>query len=299
MPADGLIPAQLFTLVAAAAIFTVMFDLGLQIAGREYEWAWRHLRLLLKALFAVLVAVPAMAVVVTDAFGLPRVAMVGIVLMALSPGAPVALRRSLDAGGEAGFAPALQIAVAGLAIVSMPLSIAALNEYYAGQAVVSPRDLARQVFFAQLLPLGLGMLARRLLPGLAARAGRGVSRAAAVLLLALVALALVNFFPVVIGAGPRAALCVALVTLLALVVGQALGGPDPQTRTAVAISSAMRNPGLALLVASVNHAPPAVISTVLAYVVISALVVLPYVFWRRRAVGDRGTVPTSSGRTRP
>jgi BASS family bile acid:Na+ symporter len=282
MPVDSLIPQPVFTLIAAAAIFAVMFDLGLQIAAREYEWAWRHLRLLVKGLFAVLVAVPAMAVIVTDAFDLPRVAMVGIVLMALSPGAPVGLRRSLEAGGEAGFAPALQIAVAGLAIVSMPLSIAALNEYYAGQAVISPRELARQVFLAQLLPLGLGMLARHLLPGLSARAGRWVSRAATALLLALVALALVTFFPVVIEAGPRAALCVALITVLALGVGQALGGPDPQTRTAVAISSAMRNPGLALLVASVNHAPAAVISTVLAYLVISALVVLPYVAWRRR-----------------
>lgn len=287
MPVDGPIPAQFFTLLAAAAIFAVMFDLGLQIAAREYEWASRHFKLLLKGLFAVLVAVPAMAVIVTDAFDLPRAAIVGIVLMALSPGAPVGLRRSLEAGGEAGFAPALQIAVAALAIVSMPLTIAALNEYYAGQAVIEPRELARQVFFAQLLPLGLGMLVRRLLPGLATRAGLAVSRAATVLFLTLAVVALVTFFPVVIGAGPRAALCVVLITLLALAVGHSLGGPEPQGRTAVAISSAVRNPGLALLVASVNHAPPAVISTVLAYLVISAFTVLPYVIWRRRAAAPQ------------
>ncbi len=283
MPVEGPIPESVFTLVAAATIFTVMFDLGLRIAAREYEWAWRHLRLLLKGLFAVLVAVPAMAVIVTDAFGLPRAAMVGIVLMALSPGAPVALRRSLEAGGEASFAPMLQIAVAALAIVSMPLTISALNEYYAGQAIISPRELARQVFFAQFLPLGLGMLARRFLPALAARAETGVSRAATILLLALALLALVDTWHVVVGAGLRAVLCVVLVTVLALAVGHALGGPDAQTRTAVAISSAVRNPGLALVVATVNNAPPAVMATVLAYLVISAFTVLPYVFWRRRA----------------
>ncbi len=149
-------------------------------------------------------------------------------------------------------------------------------------------ELARQVFFAQLLPLGLGMLVRRLLPGLATRAGLAVSRAATVLFLTLAVVALVTFFPVVIGAGPRAALCVVLITLLALAVGHSLGGPEPQGRTAVAISSAVRNPGLALLVASVNHAPPAVITAVLAYVVISALVVLPYVIWRRRAASHAG-----------
>ena len=57
-----------------------------------------------------------------------RLAEIGIVLMAISPGAPVALRRSLEAGGEAGFPPALQIAGAGPAILSMPLSIAPPHE---------------------------------------------------------------------------------------------------------------------------------------------------------------------------
>ena len=283
MPVDGPIPGNVLALVAAATIFAVMFDLGLKIAASEYEWAGRHVRSLLKGLFAVLVAVPAMAVVVTEAFGLPRAAMVGIVLMALSPGAPVALRRSLAAGGEASFAPILQIAVAALAIVSMPLSIAALNEYYAGQAVISPRELARQLFFTQFLPLGLGVLARRLLPGLAARAEPGITRVATTLLLILAVLALVNTWHVVIGAGPRAALCVVLITLLALAIGHAMGGPHPQTRTAVAISCAVRNPGLALVVATVNNASATVTATVIAYLVISALTVLPYAFWRRRS----------------
>jgi predicted Na+-dependent transporter len=40
---------------------------------------------------------------------------------------------------------------------------------YAGDATVAPGDVAIQVFKAQLLPLGLGMLARRLAPILAVR----------------------------------------------------------------------------------------------------------------------------------
>jgi len=143
MPIDGPVPAHVFTLIAAATIFAVMFDLGLQIAPGGDGWTWRRAKVLLKALFAVLVAVPAMAIVVAQAFSLDRHVEIGIVLMALSPGAPVALRRSLDAGGEASFAPALQIAVAALAIVSMPLFVAGLNEYYGGQASIS-RSLCHQ-----------------------------------------------------------------------------------------------------------------------------------------------------------
>jgi hypothetical protein len=52
----------------------------------------------------------------------------------------------------------------------------------------------------------------------------------------------------------------------------------------------MRNPGLALLVATLNDAPPLVNATVVAYLVISALTVLAYVAWRRRSV-----TPASNG----
>ena len=94
--------------------------------------------MLLKGLFSVLVAVPALAWLVARTLDLPRPAEVGIVLMAISPGAPIALRRSLGAGGHRSFAPALQIAVVVLAVVSMPLWIAAFDEYYGGSATVAP-----------------------------------------------------------------------------------------------------------------------------------------------------------------
>ncbi len=171
MPIEGPVPGWMLSLIAAATLFAVMFDLGLAIVPGEFRWVVQRPMLLLKALFAVLVAVPVLALVVTWAVDLPRPVEIGIVLMAISPGAPVALRRSMGAGGHRTFAPALQIAVALLAVVSMPLSIAVLNEYYSGQAVVDPLHLARQVFFAQLLPLALGMATNRL-----AKQSRGVAR---------------------------------------------------------------------------------------------------------------------------
>jgi hypothetical protein len=50
----------------------------------------------------------------------------------------------------------------------------------------------------------------------------------------------------------------------------------------VAITSAARNPGLALLVATLNAAHPAIKATVLAYLVVSVFAIVPYVVWRRR-----------------
>ncbi len=283
MIATGIVPDWLFTAVAVATVFTIMFDLGLAIVPAEFRWVVRHPALMGKALFATLVAVPALAWAVARALDLPRPAEIGIMLMAISPGAPVALRRSLGAGGHQSFAPALQIALALLAVVSMPLWIAAFDEYYAGTATIDPRLLARQVFVAQLLPLGLGMLARRVLPVTAAWLEPRLRKVGTGLLILLVALALVDIWEPVARAGLRVVLAIVIVTMLATAAGHLLGGPEPATRTATAISSAARNPGLALLVATLNHASPAITATVLAYLLIAALTLIPYAAWRKRA----------------
>ena len=282
MPAGGLFPEQAVAFLAAVTVFSIMLVVGLALDGREFRWIFRHRGLVAGSLFAVLVAVPAIALAVCRSVDLPRAVEIGIVLMAIAPGAPVALRRSLGAGGHRSFAPALQVMVAALAVVSMPLWVAALDEVYAGRASVDPSHLAWQVFTAQLLPLGAGMLARRIFPARAAALEPALARGAGILLLVLVLAVLLNVWQVVVDAGFLVVGAIAVVTVLALAAGHALGGPEPATRTAVAISSAMRNPGLALVVATRNAALPETIATLFAYLVVSALIVLAYVTWRRR-----------------
>jgi predicted Na+-dependent transporter len=169
MPVDGTIPEAVLSIVAAATVFTIMFTLGLGIVLSEFSWVWGRPGLVVKGLFSLLIAVPALALIVTRAFDLGRAAQIGIVLMAISPGAPVALRRSLAAGAHRAFAHALQILVAMLAVVSMPMSVAVLNELYVGHATIAPGHLAWQVFTAQLLPLALGITIHRAFPTIASR----------------------------------------------------------------------------------------------------------------------------------
>jgi BASS family bile acid:Na+ symporter len=212
---------------------------------------------------------------------LPRAAEVGIVLMAIAPGAPVALRRSLSAGGHQAFAPSLQISAALLAPVSMPLSVAALEQIYAARAVVGPGEIARQVFFAQLLPLALGMTLRRASAVRAERLDASVKRLGLALLAATVGTVLIDTWEIIADAGLSVLAAMALTAAATLAAGHLLGGPEPAMRTAVAVAAAARNGGLALLVTAVNRAPPEVIAAVLAYLVVSVFTIVPYVAWRR------------------
>jgi BASS family bile acid:Na+ symporter len=268
--------------LAAAAVFTVMFALGRGVLPRELLWVRQRPGLVARGLVSVLVLVPVIAVATLRLAGLPRWLDVGVALMAVSPGAPVALQRSLGAGGHRSFAPALQLLVAALAVLTLPLSIVLLDRLYAGHAWIHPVDVARQVFLAQLLPLGLGLVTRHLAPARAvwlqprlARFGMGLLLAVALIILALVG-------PAVAGTGPRLLATSAAITALALAAGHVLGGPAPETRTAVAITSAARNPGLALLVATLNPAPPEVGAAIMAHLLVSAVVIAPYAVWRQR-----------------
>ena len=281
---NGPVPEWILNALVVGTVFTVMFSLGLGIAARELKLIWQRPGLMARGLFSVLVAVPAVALLVTRFLELPRFVEIGLVLMAISPGAPIALRRSLGAGGHRAFAPSLQICVALLTVASMPLSIGALNELYSGRASITPWSVAKQVFVVQLLPLALGMTVRRYGRALADRLEPRLVPLGNVMLIGVVIAVLVDVWEVTMNAGVRVWPSIALTTAAALALGHWLGGPEPATRTAVAITSALRNAGLALLVATLNAAPRAVTGTVLAYVLVSALLVVPYIMWRRRTV---------------
>jgi len=109
---NGPVPEWILNALVVGTVFTMMFSLGLGIAARELKLIWQRPGLMARGLFSVLVAVPAVALLVTRFLELPRFVEIGLVLMAISPGAPIALRRSLGAGGHRAFAPSLQICVA-------------------------------------------------------------------------------------------------------------------------------------------------------------------------------------------
>ena len=180
-----LIPFQWIGLFATVTVFAVMFALGLML-GREQIAAALQRRVVLAAVvFAVVVPVPALAVLALKVFALKGPVAVGIVLMAISPGAPVALRRALDAGGNRAFAPALHLAIVMLAVVTVPATVAILDWIFAADFTVTPFHIGRQVFFAQLLPMALGAALRAFRPAIAAKLETPLGRVGNVLLLLL------------------------------------------------------------------------------------------------------------------
>jgi bile acid:Na+ symporter, BASS family len=292
-----LIPLQWIGLFSIVTVFVVMLALGLML-GREQVAAALERRVVLTAvIFAVVVPIPALAVVIVKLFQPPMPVAAGIVLMAISPGAPVALRRALDAGGDRRFAPALHLAIVLLAVLTVPASVLILDWIFDKEFTVTPFDIGRQVFFAQLLPLALGAALRAWRPTLAAALEPRAARIGNMLLLGLGAMALVDLPAIIgqVGWGPSAAGFA--MTIAALGVGAAFAGRDAEVRPAAAVAAAMRNPGLALLIATVNHASPSVVEGIIGYAIGLAVAMIVFLQWRRRAGGAPAASNGSSTRS--
>lgn len=277
-----LIPFQWIGLFAMVTVFAVMFALGLML-GREQVVAALQRRVVLAAVvFAVVVPVPALAVLVVKAFALKGPVAAGIVLMAISPGAPVALRRALDAGGDRAFAPALHLAIVMLAVVTVPVTVVILDWIFAADFTVTPFHIGQQVFFAQLLPLALGALLRAVRPAIAARLEGPLGRVGNLLLLALGIMVLADIRPIIAAVGWTPMIAGVGMTVCALAVGAAFAWREPDVRPAAAIAAAMRNPGLALVIATVNRAPPDVTAAVIGYALGLGVTILAFLQWWKR-----------------
>jgi len=277
-----LIPLQWIGLFAIMTVFVVMFALGLMLGREQIAAALQRRVVLIAVIFAVVVPIPAIAVLIVKLVQPGPAIAVGILLMAISPGAPVALRRALDAGGDRHFAPALHLAIVLLAVVTVPASVLILDWIFSAEFTVSPLDIGRQVFFAQLLPLALGATLRAWRPALAESLEPRAARIGNLLLLALGVMALVDVPSIVGRIGWMPSIAGFGMTLVALAVGAAFAGRDAEVRPAAAVAAAMRNPGLALLIATLNRASPAVTEAIIGYAIGLAIAMILFLRWRKR-----------------
>jgi len=168
-----------------------------------------------------------------------------------------------------------------LAVVIVPAWLAILGPLFGREVAVEPRAVALVVAKGVLAPLLVGMLLRwplakvadRLSQGMLAVGGAALSLSAVgILALQWRGLAAVGWVPFLI---------LAAMAIGALAIGHALGGPDPEERSALAVACATRHVGIALVIAS-SVGRPGVAVLVLANVLAAAIVSILYLKWRAR-----------------
>src|SRR5262249_35798302 len=187
-------------------------------------------------------------------------------------------------GGRSRYVFGLLVAASLIAIVVVPLAIELLGWVFHREAHVGAGVVARVVGVTVLLPLAIGLVVRRVAPPAAERLAPRVSRVGNVLLLAGLAAVLLFMAPAIVTlVGNGTVLVIAAIVGTGLLAGHWLGGPDADDRTALAIASSTRHPGVALAIARLNFPEETrVPAAVCLFLLVNALVTLPYGTWRPR-----------------
>jgi len=276
--------ATLLPLLLKTSLALLVFSLGLNATLQDTTHLFRRPGQLARALLSMFVVMPVTALFLVRALEPPAAVKIALVALALSPLPPTFPRKALKQGGRVPYVAGLLVAATLLAVLLIPLSLELIERNRNMPLQMRPAAVLVLVFWSLLLPLAAGVAVRKMAPAFAERAAGPITTIAfAVLVLGVIPI-LIRVWPAMVSlVGNGTLLAMIVFVLVGLAAGHLLGGPDPDDRTVLAISSATRHPAIAIAIAQANFpdqklAPAAV----LLYVLVSVIAAVPYLKWTKR-----------------
>ena len=272
----------LFGLVALGlqlSIVLTVFTLGLEASWRDVRALLREPGQWLRVTLAMNVIMPALAVLAIQFVFVDLRAPVKIALVALSasPVPPLFPKRASKIPRSAHHTVSIVAISCGVALLAIPVTLELVALSLGRVATQGAPSIILQLFTRTLVPFAAAAAVQHWAPALARKLVRPIAIGAGVLLvLSLVPALLVMGKPMValIGNGTLAAFtafCAA-----GLLVGHLLGGPL-ESRRVLAMATACRHPGVAVAIAHATFPENRdVTPAILAYLLVSQLVTLPY-----------------------
>ena len=264
-----------------------MFALGLNATREDVAYLLRKPGLLVRSLVAAYLLTPLIAVALALLINAPAGVEIGVLIFAISAAAPILPRKLIMLGVHPGCIYSLAVVMSLVAVVTVPVSLALLGPLFPKALTVSALDVAKVVITSFLAPLLAGMAVRSFVPSVSGRISQLLMDAAGIVILGVAVLILAVSLSAIPRLGVRGFLIIVLLTIGALVVGHAMGGPEAGDRTTLALACATRLPALAMLIASVNFPDAKPLPVVAAYLFVSNLTALPYVIWRKKRRADQ------------
>ena len=267
------------------AVAGIILAIGMDSTLKDAAYLWRRPGLFLRSVLAMYVLVPLAAVALVKVLTLAPGVKIGLLVLAVSAGAPL-LPRKLMKIGDGAYIFSLVLTSSLLAILLVPAWLAVLGPQLDYPVSLRPDRVALLLAKSFLLPLALGMLVRWLLPAIAEQVGNRLIAIAGLVLTVCALALLVMHWDVLLVARWSGVLTLAGLIAISLAIGHLLGGPAEADRTALAIACATRHIGIAVLVATSVPGPRTSV-LVAFYTLMSAVVSIPYLRWRRVSASEQ------------
>lgn len=270
-------------LLISITLFCTMFALGLNLELEALQRWLRHPALPIRVVLCSCLLVPLVGLLLLQlplSWAIPPPERTALALMAICPSAPLALRKAKTSGGDQPLAALIQIGAAIGAIVTVPLMALLFRQTFQLSGwQVQPMDIALQVGRVQVIPLLLALGLRQWRNEIATRLHTPLERLANLLLALLALLILLKAGPLLIASilsRLGSVVLMALLVLASLAIGWSLSRGESSHSITTALVVAMRNPGLALLLASeYGDGLTGLKAAILVYVLITLLLSWP------------------------
>jgi BASS family bile acid:Na+ symporter len=276
---------QLIGPIVAITLIELMVTTGLGVRLDDVIAAASDWRLLARAGLANYVVVPTAAVVLLLLFRADPTVAAGFLILAVCPGAPYAPPLTAIARGNAATSVGLMVILAGSSVLIAPLLLSLLLRLTTGGAELQV-DVVRilgAMLATQLLPLCCGLAVNHWLPDLAARLLKPAIAVSKVLNAATFAVILVSQSRPLMDVKLIGILGMLILLGISFVVGWLAGGQRDGDRRAVALTTAIRNFGLGVVLTAGAFAGTSAITAVLAYGLVQLLGSFLLALWWRRS----------------
>ena len=273
--------------LAGLGVSLVVIAIGVSARPGDTLLLIRRPRLGIRAMLAMFVLVPAFVLLLTSMFPLDRPLRAALLALAVSPMPPIILQQEIEAGGDADYSVGLQILGTGFSILVVPVMLVVVEAVFGVTGSFDPLAMSRILLVSVAVPLAVGLLLGRLLPGwrrqIALWAGRMGNAA---LLIAAITVLFVIWPDMLRLIGGGVLWVTSLTIAFALCVGHWLGGPDEGNRGALAVACAARHPAVAIALSTAvfpAYGAP-IVAVVELFLIANIIITIPYMRWRRRVM---------------
>lgn len=272
-------------IIAPFSVALIVFAEALAISPSGVAMFFRDRPLvMLRSLLAALILVPAAALALILVLKPAPTVAVGLAILVACPPAPLMIKAATKKGGDPAFMASLHLALATLAVITVPAVLHALAKPLGFSADVDLAALLSILAKTILLPIGLGLAARALYPTWAGAFAAPLGKAGGIgLLVVLIVVAGVLYRPLLDmdawSYGVSAAVAVAALAIGHFMIGSEYG----DKRTVLAVECAVRHPGLAIAIGTLNFTAQKTLPVLLPCIITFMVIANVYLFIRARS----------------
>ena len=254
--------SEILAVVAQVSIFTFiitsMLAMGMSLTVKQIIDPLKNVKVVLLALLANFVLVPALAYILTLVISLPEGLATGLIISGAAAGAPFLPKLVQLAKGNAAFSVGLMTLLMVVTVIYLPLVLPLLLP----GASVSPWDIAKSLIFMMLLPLAIGLFIKARYEPTADHLQPIMGQVSSMaIVLGLVAILVLQYKTILATFGTGGILATILFLVGALLIGMLLGGK--QDRSVMGLGTAQRNLSAAMLVGGQNFDDPQVLGMIM------------------------------------